>query len=79
MNPSDHIMGMIRTEAIEQAHEAQEDRSRYRANFLWDIMEDDSVEEAGYEFANAATEEYRAVWWKILVERIEARAARGGR
>jgi hypothetical protein len=31
-----------------------------------------SVEEAGYEFANALTEDYRREWWNILLERIGA-------
>lgn len=39
------------------------------ANFLWP-HEDDSVEEAGYEFANALTEEYQKAWWAILKQRI---------
>lgn len=41
---------------------------RYRADFLWK-HEEGSVEEAGYEFANARTEEYRQQWWKILLKR----------
>lgn len=40
----------------------------YRANFLWPHG-DDSVNEAGYEFANARTEEYRKQWWEILLSR----------
>ncbi len=45
--------------------------SSYRADFLWGF-EDGSVEEAGYEFANARTETYRKEWWEILVARIKA-------
>lgn len=41
----------------------------YKAPFLWP-HEDASIEEAGYEFANARTEGYRQEWWKILLERI---------
>jgi hypothetical protein len=41
---------------------------RYRADFLWAHAEG-SVEEAGYEFANARTEEYRQQWWTILLDR----------
>jgi hypothetical protein len=40
-----------------------------RAGFLWP-HKTGSVEEAGYEFANAATEAYRKSWWKILNGRI---------
>ena len=40
-----------------------------RANFLWPY-DDGSVEEAGYEFANAKTEAYRRQWWEILVARV---------
>lgn len=43
---------------------------KYRANFLWPYGKG-SIEEAGYEFANARTERYRKKWWKILVKRIE--------
>lgn len=41
----------------------------YKADFLWP-HEKGSVEQAGYEFANAKTEEYREQWWNILIERI---------
>jgi hypothetical protein len=41
-----------------------------KAIFLWPCLEG-SIEEAGFEFANARTESYREVWWKILIERIE--------
>lgn len=44
-----------------------------KADFLWPC-EDDSIEEAGYEFANARTEQYRKLWWNILIERIRANA-----
>lgn len=40
----------------------------YRANFLYPPNEG-SVDEAGYEFANGATEEYRLMWWKKLLAR----------
>lgn len=43
-------------------------KEKVRADFLWPV-EKDSVEEAGYEFANARTEEYRENWWKILLVR----------
>jgi len=42
----------------------------YKAEFLWE-HEENSIEEAGYEFANAISEEYREVWWKILMDRAE--------
>lgn len=42
---------------------------KYRAEFLWPHNKD-SIEEAGYEFANAITEEYRREWWKLLIERV---------
>jgi hypothetical protein len=41
----------------------------YRANFLWP-PEEDSIEEAGYEFANGITEEYQKQWWEFLKTRI---------
>ena len=41
---------------------------RYKANFLWPY-ELGSVEEAGYEFANAYTEAGRESWWKLLLAR----------
>ena len=40
-----------------------------KANFLWPHYPE-SIEEAGYEFANAKTEEYRQQWWDILLMRI---------
>ena len=41
----------------------------YRANFLWP-HEKGSIEEAGYEFINGLTEDYREQWWKILFDRF---------
>lgn len=41
----------------------------YSADFLWPFR-DGSVEEAGYEFANAKTEEYQKLWWGILKSRL---------
>lgn len=41
----------------------------YRADFLWPFAEG-SINEAGYEFANANTKEYQEQWWGILKERI---------
>ncbi len=38
------------------------------ADFLWPV-EKGSVEEAGYEFANAKTDAYQFDWWKILLKR----------
>lgn len=46
-------------------------RDGYKANFLWPHKEK-SVEEAGYEFANARTEGYRKIVWGVLLERIKA-------
>ena len=43
--------------------------STIKANFLWP-HEEDSIEEAGYEFANAKTEAYQKYWWGELKERI---------
>ena len=43
----------------------------YNADFLWPCK-DGSVEEAGYEFANATTEEYRKHWWGVLLERARS-------
>lgn len=48
----------------------------YKADFLWP-HEEGSVEQAGYEFANAKTEEYREQWWKILLERVAQRQPGG--
>lgn len=48
------------------------EKSKYRADFLFGC-ENDSVEEAGYEFANASTEEYRKEWWSILLQRATMR------
>lgn len=44
--------------------------SNYKANFLWPFASG-TVEEAGYEFANARTESYRKSWWKILIARMK--------
>lgn len=48
--------------------------AEYKADFLWPY-EIGSIEEAGYEFANARTEEYRKMWWKLLLERIAYKAS----
>lgn len=45
------------------------DEEKYKADFLWPNNEG-SIEEAGYEFANAQTEEYRKQWWDILIDRV---------
>ncbi len=45
-------------------------KEEYKADFLWP-HDEDSIEEAGYEFANAKTEEYQHMWWNILIKRIE--------
>lgn len=41
-----------------------------KAEFLWPADED-SVEEAGFEFANAETPAYQEQWWNILKDRIK--------
>ena len=46
----------------------------YKADFLWGFS-DDSVEEAGYEFANANTPEYQEMWWDILKTRLQQQSA----
>lgn len=43
-----------------------ENTNKYKANFLWP-HEDGSIEQAGYEFANATVEEYRQEWWEELL------------
>lgn len=43
-------------------------KADYKANFLWP-HEEGSLAQAGYEFANGGTEEYRKVWWRILLLR----------
>lgn len=42
-----------------------------RADFLWP-HDEGSIEEAGYEFANARTEEYREECWHTLVKSIKS-------
>ena len=49
--------------------EREKSMSDYRAEFL-QPPDKDSIEWAGYEFANGGTEEYRKVWWDILLERV---------
>jgi len=46
------------------------DRKRYKANFLWP-HDRGGLKEAGYEFANARTELYRRMWWRILLKRAK--------
>ena len=45
--------------------------SEHKANFLWP-PDAGSIEEAGYEFVNGATESYRQIWWRILLDRCAA-------
>lgn len=45
------------------------DKTEYNANFLWP-HEEGSIDEAGYEFANAKTEAYQRQWWITLLFRI---------
>lgn len=40
-----------------------------KADFLWP-NDNDSIEELGYEFANAKTEGYRKTVWLMLVKKI---------
>ena len=51
-----------------EATELQRYRNNYRADFLWPF-ESGALNEAAYEFCNAATEEYREEWWVILKAR----------
>jgi len=44
--------------------------TKYQANFLWP-HDDGSIEQAGYEFANAKTQEYQRQWWGELMARLE--------
>lgn len=55
------------------AAENSRDLYVYKADFLWPVIPD-SVEEAGYEFANAQTEAYRQHWWLILLARAKDRS-----
>lgn len=48
--------------------------SEDKANFLWP-HDENSKEQAGYEFANAQTEEYRKLWWDILTESLKSAPA----
>lgn len=48
------------------------EKTIYRAEFLWK-SEEESVEEAGYEFVNASTEEYRKAMWDVLLQRATKR------
>ena len=50
---------------------SNENKSEYRANFLWPHTED-SLEEAGFEFANGRSENYQKYWWKLLIDRARA-------
>ena len=43
--------------------------SKYKAEFLYPYH-DGSIEQAGYELANAQTEGHREMWWKELKRRI---------
>jgi len=45
-----------------------EQQSVQKADFLYPA-EPGSIEEAGFEFATAQTEEYRRRWWNYLLER----------
>jgi len=45
-----------------------------KGEFLWPC-EEDSVEQAGYEFCNGLTEEYRQQWWEILCKKLKAAQA----
>ena len=47
----------------------------WQATFLYPA-EDGTVEEAGFEFANALTEKYAKDWWKELLERAKAQTCR---
>ena len=64
MDIIDHPKGMKLMEKISS------ENKRYRANFLWPNTSG-SVEDAGYEFVNAKTEEGRLMWWKELLLRID--------
>ncbi len=56
--------------SVEESKELlKKDKSKYRADFLWPC-EEGSIEQAGYEFANGLTEDYRQSWWLILCSRI---------
>lgn len=48
----------------------EDSKKEYRANFLWP-NKSGSIEDAGYEFANAQTKEYQKAWWAILITRIK--------
>jgi hypothetical protein len=52
------------------------DDGKYRAGFLWPYA-GGGADEAAYEFANAATEEYRKEWLAELKARIARSAADG--
>jgi hypothetical protein len=44
---------------------------KYRANFLWPVGSNASIEAAAYEFANAKTEKYCKMWYREMKRRIE--------
>lgn len=52
---------------------SMDETKEYYANFLWPY-EEGSIDEAGYEFANARTEEYQRRWWITLLFRITQEA-----
>jgi hypothetical protein len=43
-----------------------ENKMEYKANFLWP-PDDGSKEQAGYEFINGLSEDYRQLWWGLSV------------
>lgn len=51
---------------VQRVRELEAQQQAYKAPFLWPC-EEGSVEQAGYEFANAKTEDYRKGWWNTLV------------
>ena len=57
--------------------ELKDTKEKIRANFLWP-SEDESVEAAGYEFANAKTEAYQKQWWSILLATVKEQVLKGG-
>jgi hypothetical protein len=69
-----------RVEGCSPGKVAGEQRCEYKADFLWPNV-DGSVEQAGYEFANAKTEAFREDWWNTLCERAaeKGKAAEGKR
>ena len=67
----DALRHFVQTRNITVREIPAQPEQKYRADFLWP-HENNSAEEAGFEFANGTTESYTQQWWDILKKRIRA-------